>query len=66
MLLTVGQGPISKICVPKSVGNSWHPCNKEEENDITDFDEDALSDKCASKVKHTINIQYNFNPSFFL
>ncbi|KAH7663061.1 mlo protein [Dioscorea alata] len=49
LLLTVGQGQISKICVPKSVGNSWHPCNKEEENNYTDFDEDALSDKCASK-----------------
>lgn len=26
LLLTVGQGPISKICIPVSVGNSWHPC----------------------------------------
>lgn len=26
LLLTVGQGVISKICVPKSVGDSWHPC----------------------------------------
>ncbi|KAJ0967107.1 hypothetical protein J5N97_024024 [Dioscorea zingiberensis] len=26
LLLTVGQGLISKICVPKSVGDSWHPC----------------------------------------
>ncbi|KAM0938816.1 hypothetical protein DsansV1_C22g0172061 [Dioscorea sansibarensis] len=53
LLLTVGQGPISKICVPKSVGNSWHPCSKDEESSITDF-EDVSSDKCASKViKHT-------------
>ncbi|MQL81619.1 hypothetical protein Taro_014081 [Colocasia esculenta] len=31
LLLTVGQGPISKICVPKSVGDSWHPCKKSRE-----------------------------------
>ncbi|XP_010264735.1 PREDICTED: MLO-like protein 6 [Nelumbo nucifera] len=31
LLLTVGQGLISEICIPKSVGNSWHPCNKKEE-----------------------------------
>ncbi|KAK3022433.1 hypothetical protein RJ639_047663 [Escallonia herrerae] len=31
LLLTVGQGPISNICIPKKVGATWHPCNKEEE-----------------------------------
>ncbi|KAI3905998.1 hypothetical protein MKW92_031565, partial [Papaver armeniacum] len=31
LLLTVGQGPISKICIPKSVVATWHPCNGEEE-----------------------------------
>ncbi|KAM0949464.1 hypothetical protein DsansV1_C05g0052761 [Dioscorea sansibarensis] len=33
LLLTVGQGTISKICVPKSVGDSWHPCKPK--NDTT-------------------------------
>ncbi|KAL5711412.1 hypothetical protein ACHQM5_021872 [Ranunculus cassubicifolius] len=32
LLLTVGQGPISKICVPESVGNSWHPCDRKQED----------------------------------
>ncbi|RZC70363.1 hypothetical protein C5167_033632 [Papaver somniferum] len=31
LLLTVGQGPISKICIPKSVAATWHPCSGEEE-----------------------------------
>lgn len=31
LLLTVGQGPISKICIPKSVAATSHPCNGEEE-----------------------------------
>ncbi|XP_051120813.1 MLO-like protein 6 [Andrographis paniculata] len=32
LLLTVGQSPISNICISKSAGNSWHPCSKKEEN----------------------------------
>lgn len=35
LLLTVGQGPISKICVPKAVGASWHPCSKKKESKVT-------------------------------
>ncbi|KAL5733462.1 hypothetical protein ACOSP7_032801 [Xanthoceras sorbifolium] len=31
LLLTMGQGIISEICVSKSIANSWHPCSKEEE-----------------------------------
>ncbi|KAF5205362.1 Mlo-like protein [Thalictrum thalictroides] len=31
LLLTVGQGPISEMCIPRSVGNTWHPCSKENE-----------------------------------
>ncbi|KAM7504455.1 hypothetical protein LguiB_003359 [Lonicera macranthoides] len=27
LLLTVTQDYVSKICVPKSIGNSWHPCD---------------------------------------
>lgn len=26
LLLTVLQDPISRICVPKNVGSTWHPC----------------------------------------
>ncbi|KAJ6871812.1 hypothetical protein NC652_037227 [Populus alba x Populus x berolinensis] len=35
-LLTIGQGPISEICVPKSVGATWHPCKKQEEGSEED------------------------------
>ncbi|XP_008806842.2 MLO-like protein 6 [Phoenix dactylifera] len=29
LLLTVGQGTITDLCVPKSVAHSWHPCKME-------------------------------------
>lgn len=38
LLLTVGQSLISKICVPKSVGDSWHPCKPGEESATTSAD----------------------------
>lgn len=45
LLLTVGQGPISYICVSKKIGATWHPCNKNEEqtntNDNSEFEEDG-------------------------
>ncbi|KAI3450534.1 hypothetical protein Pfo_007199 [Paulownia fortunei] len=31
LLLTVGQGLISDICISKEVGATWHPCNKKQE-----------------------------------
>lgn len=31
LLLTVGAGPISEICIPKSVANTWLPCKKGKE-----------------------------------
>lgn len=34
LLLTVGQGPISNICVTESVGNTWHPCIKKQESKL--------------------------------
>ncbi|KAB5540691.1 hypothetical protein DKX38_013665 [Salix brachista] len=30
LLLTVGQSPISSICISKKAGATWHPCNKKE------------------------------------
>lgn len=44
LLLTVGEGPISKICVPRRVGNSWHPCDPEEEATTMSKDEDESED----------------------
>ncbi|KAI3905996.1 hypothetical protein MKW92_031563 [Papaver armeniacum] len=34
LLLTIGQVPISKICIPQSVANTWHPCSKQQEYDF--------------------------------
>ncbi|GMI86229.1 MILDEW RESISTANCE LOCUS O 12 [Hibiscus trionum] len=31
LMLTVLQGPISDICIPESVANTWHPCDKQSE-----------------------------------
>ncbi|KAL7265133.1 hypothetical protein ACSBR1_002982 [Camellia fascicularis] len=36
LLLTVGQGPISGICVSKAIGATWHPCSKRQENKYQD------------------------------
>ncbi|KAK3035358.1 hypothetical protein RJ639_033642, partial [Escallonia herrerae] len=44
LLLTVGQDPISKICIPKSVGTSWHPCQKDR------FSDSEYEDSCAAKL----------------
>ncbi|KAL7115732.1 hypothetical protein ACP275_04G199300 [Erythranthe tilingii] len=31
LLLTVGQSPISDICISEEVGATWHPCSKKQE-----------------------------------
>lgn len=37
LLLTVGQGPISDICIPSKVARTWHPCNnKKADNEYYD------------------------------
>ncbi|XP_050141615.1 MLO-like protein 6 isoform X1 [Malus sylvestris] len=43
LLLTVGQGPISNICISKAVGATWHPCSKKHEVK-SDKGEDNSSD----------------------
>ncbi|CAL9108646.1 unnamed protein product [Musa textilis] len=43
LLLTVGQSLISKICVPKSVGDSWHPCKPGEESATTSADDHSTT-----------------------
>lgn len=45
LLLTVGQGLISTICISKSVAATWHPCSKsEEEKSTTTEESDTESD----------------------
>lgn len=43
LLLTVGQGPISDICISKSVGATWHPCSKKQETDYGKEDGESPS-----------------------
>ncbi|KAF5470680.1 hypothetical protein F2P56_011177 [Juglans regia] len=46
LLLTVGQSPISNICISKSLGATWHPCSKKKEADLNkeeDEEEDSES-----------------------
>ncbi|XAR59770.1 hypothetical protein NMG60_11015734 [Bertholletia excelsa] len=38
LLLTVGQGPISKICISEQAGATWHPCSKSQENNLHKYD----------------------------
>ncbi|CAL9160326.1 unnamed protein product [Musa hybrid cultivar] len=56
LLLTVGQSAISEICVPKSVGDSWHPCKMEVHDDSSTAHSRHLSgrsgpDKCSKRNK---------------
>ncbi|KAL3536291.1 hypothetical protein ACH5RR_004752 [Cinchona calisaya] len=44
LLLTIGQGPISEICISKSLGNTWHPCNKNQEYNKYNTDAEKEAD----------------------
>ncbi|CAK7327428.1 unnamed protein product [Dovyalis caffra] len=39
LLLTVGQSPISNICISKKIGATWHPCNKKEEAEMNNSED---------------------------
>ncbi|KAL0290064.1 UNVERIFIED_CONTAM: MLO-like protein 12 [Sesamum calycinum] len=43
LLLTVTQDSIAKMCVPRSVGHSWHPC-RNYEGDDDDYDDPCLKE----------------------
>ncbi|KAK1401809.1 hypothetical protein POM88_001414 [Heracleum sosnowskyi] len=54
LLLTVLKGTISEICIPKVIGNSWLPCDKDfEEEHENDFDGDDGHRKLLSFTKLT-------------
>ncbi|KAI3508667.1 hypothetical protein L1887_23676 [Cichorium endivia] len=44
LLLTVGQGPISDICIPSKVARTWHPCKRNKADDY-------YYDPCLKKGK---------------
>ncbi|KAL4318294.1 hypothetical protein GQ457_18G004150 [Hibiscus cannabinus] len=39
LLLTVGQGLISDICISKEIAATWHPCSKKQENSVNESDQ---------------------------
>ncbi|XP_060168811.1 MLO-like protein 6 [Lycium barbarum] len=38
LLLTVGQDPISNICVSEKIASTWHPCSKQKEYEMNKKD----------------------------
>lgn len=48
LLLTVGQSPISRMCISEKVADSWHPCSKEEENNTDSSVSDEESEPESS------------------
>lgn len=53
LLLTVGQSPISNICVSEKIGNSWHPCSKKKEESIIN-PEDTNSDDSSEQHRRRL------------
>ncbi|XP_049378872.1 MLO-like protein 2 [Solanum stenotomum] len=37
LLLTVGQDPISNICVSEKIASTWHPCSKQKEAEMNKY-----------------------------
>ena len=51
LLLTVGQGPISSVCISQKIGATWHPCSKNQEAaKPTEKDETTDSDSNRRKL----------------
>ncbi|KAK1572414.1 hypothetical protein Q3G72_032389 [Acer saccharum] len=50
LLLTMGQTTISDICVSRNIANSWHPCNKQQEE---------AKNEDAEKATKKLNIRYD-------
>ncbi|KAK7261383.1 hypothetical protein RIF29_27692 [Crotalaria pallida] len=43
LLLTVGQGPISRICISEKVAGTWHPCSSNKNDDHHDSGHEETS-----------------------
>ncbi|PON80413.1 Mlo-related protein [Trema orientale] len=50
LLLTVGQGPISNICISQKVGATWHPCNNKEEAQLNKEEVDSEDETNGRKL----------------
>ncbi|XVF69401.1 hypothetical protein PTKIN_Ptkin11bG0079000 [Pterospermum kingtungense] len=55
LLLTVGQGVISNICIPESVAATWHPCSKQEEEKSTESEEDTTDTENRRRLLQVIS-----------
>ncbi|KAK8604826.1 hypothetical protein V6N13_082295 [Hibiscus sabdariffa] len=44
LLLTVGQGLISDICISKEIAATWHPCSKKHDNSVNESDQGDNTD----------------------
>ncbi|XVE96734.1 hypothetical protein REPUB_Repub02eG0248100 [Reevesia pubescens] len=52
LLLTMGQGPVSDICISKAIAATWHPCSKRQDsNSDKGKEKSPEDDKCAAKGK---------------
>ncbi|VVA31224.1 PREDICTED: MLO [Prunus dulcis] len=49
LLLTVGQGPISNICISEKLGNTWHPCGKKQETKMNKEKDTEHDDETPSR-----------------
>jgi len=74
LLLTVGQGLISRICISEKVAGTFHPCahRRVKKNSTPPLEHDeyhnnrhllALEDKCAPQVSMFFFINMNKNGS---
>ncbi|KAI3427679.1 MLO-like protein [Psidium guajava] len=50
LLLTVGQDPISHICISEKVGATWHPCSKSEEQRKSAYDDSSHDESNGRKL----------------
>ncbi|XXG66787.1 hypothetical protein AAC387_Pa06g0289 [Persea americana] len=60
LLLTVGEGPISKICVSRAVGNSFLPCN----DIVSSLQTTVANDDQISGLNATTTIEGTVEDSF--
>lgn len=56
LLLTVGQGVVSDICISKALGATWHPCSKKQESE-SDKNEDKSSDSDEKHLRRLLTFQ---------
>ncbi|XP_044504371.1 MLO-like protein 6 [Mangifera indica] len=54
LLLTVGQSLIANICISESVASTWHPCSKEQDEQMTEETEEETDSENRRKLLSVI------------